>query len=375
MMGSYEQELFESIVNCSTVTSIELVLSPECNLQCTYCYMKRHNKGKDSPVMSREVITQAILLFKTLTKRQKTFRIDLFGGEPLMQLDLVEFVLAVTKDDPLISNITIPTNAYFIDKYVEDLLENFPKLHLSLSIDGPIWDPKFRQPRDEYRHLKLDYDYLIGLYHRFKPRVGFHPMIYAEGVEDFLPTFKYFLTAINDRSPDFDEFLYLLPVRNPGTWTRDRIRTLIESLREWYAFIRENGYSYGEGRYNILTFPRVTRGATCAIQMQLTVIWDGDLYPCHRLIYPQYRYGNVFDYPNWEFNRFFPFYFYHRGNAVICRKCPIDDRSKCIGGCLGAQYEYYGDPFTPIPDICTLNRALVLNRNYILGMEDRYVEP
>jgi len=374
-MVCYERELFERLMQSGTVTNLELIISPQCNLQCTYCYMKRHNLGSQSPVMDTSTINDSIRLWATVTKNNNPFDISLFGGEPLMQLDIVEYILKLTEHNDLVKRIIIPTNAYFVNRDVENLMSRFPKLHLSLSVDGPFWDPKFRRPREEYQYLKLDYDYLISLYYKFSPRVGFHPMIYAEGVEDTFKTFKYFLTSVNDRSQAAEELIYFLPVRNPGTWSRERISTLIHQLRECYQFAKDNNYPLIKVKYNILGDFTIPRGVTCTLQQTLTVAWDGNLYPCHRLIYPQYLYGNISNYPNWNFNRFFAFQLYHRNNTVPCQHCAVGGSLKCMGGCLGAQYEYFGDPFVPIPEICQLLKAMTLNYKFITKQEDTYVLP
>ena len=161
-----KSKVINGVFQSPLYTSVELMLSPECNLQCAYCYMKRHNKSNESPKMSKEVIDKTIQVFKD--HKQGSFRIELFGGEPLLQLDLVEYVAQITKDDPQIESITIPTNGYVVCSdydIIINLLRNYPKVFLSLSVDGPYVDPIQRPPREDYAHLKLDYDKLFSLFY------------------------------------------------------------------------------------------------------------------------------------------------------------------------------------------------------------------
>jgi radical SAM protein with 4Fe4S-binding SPASM domain len=352
------EKIITSVFNDPLFLRLELILSPECNLSCAYCYMKRHNLKGCSPQMPKEIIDQAIATFRSY--RKTPFQIDLFGGEPLLQIDLVRYVLETTKDDPMVALVNIPTNGYVASTYpkeVGELLTTFPKLCLSFSVDGPYTDPYQRKPLEEYSHLRIDYDNLFHLFAEHPQQCGFHPMIYAETTDQLFNTFKFFVDNIKRCGPPdtpVGDVLYLLQVRNGNTWTKERVDWLIDESFRCISYVRERHINPGETKFNFLRgIGKVKRGLTCGLQTQLTVSWDGSLYPCHRLIYPEFRYGHISSLLEVNLEKLLLFYYYHRNNNLICRRCNFDsDKETCMGGCLGAQYEYWGDPFIPIPDVC-----------------------
>jgi radical SAM protein with 4Fe4S-binding SPASM domain len=309
--------------------------------------------------MSIETIDTAVAKIKQY--RNRPFKIDLFGGEPLLQLDLVEYVLQKAAKDPQIFLVNIPNNGWVASTYPEEikrLYKKYGKLNLSFSVDGPYVEEKQRPSLPEYKHLKLDYDNLFKLYGEGY-LCGFHPMVYAPTVHTLFDTFKFFVDnvrLVRGKDHPVGDDLFLLQVRNGGTWHDDRINTLIEESWKCINYIQKENINLGETQFNLFRTPgMVKRGLTCSFQTQLTVAWDGSIYPCHRLIYPDLKIGSIHDLENMDCNKFLFFYYFHRNNNLICHKCkfPIN-QEYCAGGCLGAQLEFWGDLAIPIPDVCKM---------------------
>lgn len=372
------EKILENIINQKTFQILELMLSPECNLKCRYCYMVRHNTLSNSPRMPKELIDYAINLVKRLAR--KCFKVDLFGGEPLLQLDLVEYVAEKVADDPQIYGITIPTNGYVASTYPQEirrLLKRFPKITLSFSVDGPYVDEYQRPQRPEYTaKYSLDYDTLFSIYHDTN-QCGFHPMIFAETAHLLFPTFTFFVTHMHTpwTNKPVGDTLYFLQVRNGGTWTQERIDALVENALKCWEYVKAHSLPRGTYVFNFLKgHSIVRRGLTCSLQTQLYVTWTGDVYPCHRLIYPEFHIGNITDLSKWNFNKLLFFQYYHRHNNLVCRSCKEFKKlnlSYCMGGCLGAQYEYWGDPLIPIPDVCSMLKQYEWRVSHVIDHDTR----
>ena len=356
MTNSYERTIFDAYVKSPAFLNLELMISPHCNLRCKYCYMKRHNQLNNSPVMSKEIIDQSIKLFSEFKTNQQ-FAIELFGGEVFLQPEVVEYILQKIENNSQITAVMIPTNGYY-SNLIETFLKKYPKLYISFSVDG-IYNEETNRPKHPKHSETINYDALFSIYKQYPTRSGFHPMIFAETVENTYKMFKWFVENMNDPT-EVENTLYLLPVRNPENWTEEKINILIQELKKCKQYCIENNITMNKVMFNLFKNMNCYRGTTCTLQTYLTINWYGDLYPCHRLMYPEFKFGNVFTYPEWDFNLILPFYIYHRNNNLVCNSCKIDNKFDCMGGCLGAQYEYWGDPFIPIPDICLLNQKLAM---------------
>lgn len=68
-----------------------LVVEHACNLRCSYCY----SGCKTSKPMSRQTAERAIEL--AIARDPRELRLSFFGGEPLLNLDLVEHATAYAK--------------------------------------------------------------------------------------------------------------------------------------------------------------------------------------------------------------------------------------------------------------------------------------
>lgn len=107
----------------------ELVLwvTTGCNLRCRYCYA---NGGNDVEYMDWQVAKRALDL---MLNQSDNFKIQFAGGEPLLNLELVEQVVQYTKG--LNTRYQLQTNATLIDR---DVAKNLKQLGIAVgvSLDG-----------------------------------------------------------------------------------------------------------------------------------------------------------------------------------------------------------------------------------------------
>ena len=116
-----------------------LHIAHDCNLRCPYCFADQGPYGGDRGMMSFETGKAAVeLLFKESGSR-KNFNIDFFGGEPLMNFQVVkELILYIekrTKELAKAAELTLTTNALLLDKEKGDFLKEH-NISVVLSLDG-----------------------------------------------------------------------------------------------------------------------------------------------------------------------------------------------------------------------------------------------
>jgi uncharacterized protein len=69
---------------------MELILTDQCNLRCSYCF----EKDKNPHNMTEETATAAVDFLMTESQQMPNVTILFFGGEPLLRFDLLKKVHA-----------------------------------------------------------------------------------------------------------------------------------------------------------------------------------------------------------------------------------------------------------------------------------------
>lgn len=124
-----------NLVNSSEVLRISILTTGQCNFRCLYC-----NEPFIEGKMTEEVQDSIIAYIKKKLLGYKSLRIDWFGGEPLMALDvirrmsqkLMEICRAYKK--PYTASIT--TNGYYLTKDVFEELLKYKVINYQITIDG-----------------------------------------------------------------------------------------------------------------------------------------------------------------------------------------------------------------------------------------------
>lgn len=368
--------------------SIEFIISPKCNLGCKYCYIHKyaHKSFPESIYDTTNIITNVSKLLRWMDKNDFFINIDIFSGEPLAQeigYEVLDTMLEFYKSKPKerrIPSIIMPTNFTFlvsedltnrIEKLISDFSDIGIKLILSASFDGKYMEQNrpFTKDLDIPLNPVRDDEYYDKVFLFCKKHAfGFHPMIYAEGIEHWIKNFNWFQEMFDKHDMDW-QFLYLLTVRNDN-WN-------VESNRECYKFMRYlvdfvwNKLNGDEEKFreflqqpsmgfNLLSWPlmRISRGIGCSMQTTLGIrVSDMTHHPCHRLMYKGFEIGrlvddeeNILKYETANAELGLTTYGFSTKMQPMCIKCPIN--RICVGGCVGSQYESTGDMYTPIESVC-----------------------
>lgn len=128
------QDLKQREANLGAVT---LMIAQECNLKCKYCY------GEGGEYQERGKMTSDIAIkavdFLIENTQQKELLIVFFGGEPLMNFDLIKVVVEYCKDKEKHIDkkfrFSMTTNGTLINDEIEEYIrEN--NIFVQISIDG-----------------------------------------------------------------------------------------------------------------------------------------------------------------------------------------------------------------------------------------------
>src|SRR5690554_5905927 len=123
----------------TVVKALCLNVAHDCNMRCQYCFAGTGDFGGQREMMSLEVAKKAVDFLITASKHRTNCEIDFFGGEPLMNWDVVKETVAYARkretETGKVFRFTITTNGLGLTPEIADYI-NENMYNVVLSIDG-----------------------------------------------------------------------------------------------------------------------------------------------------------------------------------------------------------------------------------------------
>lgn len=348
----FTQDPFENIeipYGNPVVKSLCLNVAHDCNLRCKYCFASTGDFKGQRQFMSAEVGKKAIdFLIKYSASRQH-LEVDMFGGEPLMNFDVVKEIVEygrqeAQKYDKSI-NFTITTNAVMLnDENMRYIDENF--YNVVLSLDGrPEVNDRMRVHLDgtgSYEHIV---DKIVKMAEMRKNKEYYVRGTYTRYNLDFAKDVLHIVDLGIDR-------VSVEPVVAPESADYALKEEDLPIIKEQYKLLAEEYIKrYKEGRPFIFFHFNVdlTKGPCLYKRIKgcgagneyLAVTPEGDIYPCHQFVgIKEYKMGNVVA---GELNQKMQLDFMKTNiyTKPRCSKCWA--KYFCSGGCHANAYQYNGD--------------------------------
>ena len=331
------------------VKALCLHVAHDCNLKCRYCFAGEGEYHGERGLMDIEVGKQAVDFIIENSKHRKNIEIDFFGGEPLMNWEMVketvEYARQREKETGKNFRFTMTTNGVLLnDEIIDYLNENM--YNVVLSLDGR------REVNDRMRPTangKSSYDVILPKFKKLVEKRG-HKQYYIRGTFthhnlDFAEDVKHM------REQGFKE-ISAEPVVAPNEMAYaikpDDVETLCkeyEKLARYMLAQTKQGESF-----NFFHFMIDLEGGPCIHKRlagcgsgteYLAVTPEGDLYPCHQFVgIPEFKMGDVYvGVTNTEMRSKF-----EKCNVYSkeeCRSCWA--KFFCSGGCAANSYNFHGD--------------------------------
>lgn len=298
-----KQENFNKI----QTVDVTFQVTDNCNLCCSYCYQI----NKNSHAMSFEVAKKFIdmLLENNIDTQQyiDTFScdaiiIDFIGGEPFLQVELMDQIMdyfvsqMIEKNHPWQYNwrISISSNGtlYFQPRVQNFIKKWFKHLSLSISIDG---NKELHDSCRVFPDGSGSYDIAIKAVHHYVNQLGGvmgSKMTLAP--ENIAYTFEAVKNLINEGYND----IHLNCIFEKG-WEEKHAIILYQQLKQLSDYILENNLEdklfismYNENFFKPKNLSDNNNWCGGNGQM-IAVDWKGDIYPCIR--YMESSLGNTVD--------------------------------------------------------------------------------
>lgn len=344
------------------VKALCLHVAHDCNLACKYCFAGEGKYHGIKGLMSEEVGKAAIDFLIKHSGNRKNVEVDFFGGEPLMNFEVIKKVVeyARSKEKECNKNFrfTLTTNGVLLnDEIIDYINENMYNVVLSLDGRRKVNDymrptingkssydmimPKFKKLvekrkekqyyiRGTFTHYNLDFteDVKHIVEEGFKevsvePVVAPNDMSYAIKEEDVPAIVKeyerlacYFLEQIKQHQP-FNFFHFMIDLEG-GPCVHKRLA------------------GCGSGTEYLAVTP------------------EGDLYPCHQFVgIPEFKMGDVQKgIEKTDIRRQF-----EKCNVYSKEECSsCFAKFYCSGGCAANSYHFHGNIHSVYEIGCALQK-------------------
>ncbi len=290
--------------SAGVVKALCLHVAHSCNLHCSYCFASQGKYHGERALMSFEVGKQALDFLVANSGHRRNLEVDFFGGEPLMNFDVVKQLVAyarsIEKEHQKNFRFTLTTNGMLLDDDVIDFA-NREMHNVVLSLDGR------KEVHDRFR---VDYAGK-GSWDRIVPK--FQKLVAARGNRNY-----YMRGTFTHANPDFLKDIQQMldlgftelsmePVvcaaDDPSALTREDLPIVLEQyehVAELMIRRRREGRPFTFYQYMIdlkggpCIYKRIS-GCGSGTEYMAVTPW-GDLYPCHQFVGEErFCLGNVWD--------------------------------------------------------------------------------
>ena len=330
------------------IKALCLHIAHTCNLNCSYCFASQGKYHGERALMSFETGKRALDFLVENSGTRRNLEVDFFGGEPLMNFDVVKQLVAyarsIEKEKNKNFRFTLTTNGVLIDDDVIDFA-NREMSNVVLSLDGR------KEIHDRFR---VDYAG-NGSFDKIVPK--FQKLVEARGHKDY-----YMRGTFTHANPDFLKDIQAMldlgftelsmePVvcasGDEGELLESDMPILFdqyEKLSELMIKREKEGKPFTFYHYMIdlsggpCIYKRIS-GCGSGTEYMAVTPW-GDLYPCHQFVGDEkFKLGDIWNgVDNLEIQNEF------ESCNVYARKDCKDCWAKlyCSGGCAANAYHATG---------------------------------
>ena len=290
--------------SAGVIKALCLHVAHTCNLNCSYCFASQGKYHGERAIMSFEVGKAALDFLIAHSGTRHNLEVDFFGGEPLMNFDVVKKLVAYARSIEKAAGknfrFTLTTNGMLINDDVIDFA-NREMSNVVLSLDGR------KEVHDRFR---VDYAGK-GSWERIVPK--FQKLVQERGNKNY-----YMRGTFTHANPDFLKDIQQMldlgftelsmePVvcaaDDPSALTQEDLPIVLEQyekLAELMIQRRREGRPFTFYHYMIdlkggpCIYKRIS-GCGSGTEYMAVTPW-GDLYPCHQFVGEEkFRLGDVWN--------------------------------------------------------------------------------
>lgn len=361
----YEEYIGEVKQRKTVVKALCIHIAHDCNLACKYCFAEEGEYHGRRALMSYEVGKKALDFLITNSGNRRNLEVDFFGGEPLMNWQVVKDLVAYGREQEKIHNknfrFTLTTNGVLLNDEVQEFL-NKEMDNVVLSLDGR---KEVNDKMRPFRNGKGSYDLIVPKFQKLADSRN-QQKYYIRGTFtrdnlDFSNDVLHFADL------GFEQISIEPVVGEESDFYAIREEDLPQIFEEYDKLAKEMVKRERKGKgFTFFHFMLDLDGGPCVAKRlsgcgsgteYLAVTPWGDLYPCHQFVgEEEFLMGNVDEgITKPEIADDF------RGCSVYskekCKNCFA--RFYCSGGCMANSYKFHGSIHDTYDVACEMERKRV----------------
>ena len=372
----YKDEVTTYPMKSNEVKALCIHICHDCNMRCKYCFADEGAYHAKREMMSLETAKKAVDFLIANSGKRKVLEMDFFGGEPLMNLDVLKQTVYYAKAEGAKVGkkflFTTTTNALLLNDETIEFF-NAEMENVVLSLDGR------KEVNDAIRKTvngKGTFDIIVEKIKKF---------ISLRGTKSY-----YVRGTFTAKNLDFSKDVLFIADQGVDSISMEPVVTEIPELQiraehlptieKEYEELCEKyleRHEKGEG-FNFFHFNIDLEGGPClskrvsacgAGNEYFSVTPNGDLYPCHQFAGDEkFRMGSVFEgITKPELREKF------KNSCLFTRKKCENCFAKfiCSGGCSANNYHFNGDIDEPYETTCAMMKKRVECAMHILATKKR----
>ncbi len=349
----------------TVVKALCINIAHDCNLACRYCFAGEGEYKGDRALMPLDIAKKSLDFLVANSGNRINLEVDFFGGEPLMNWDVVkETVLygrSLEKKYNKKFRFTLTTNGVLLNDEIMEFA-NKEMHNVVLSIDGRKEIHDYMRPT---RNGKGSYDLILPKFLEFaKKRAGKSYYVrgtYTHNNLDFADD------VLHMADLGFDQISFEPVVSLPDEPYAIREEDIPVLCEQYDKLAKEMIKRHKEGRgFNFFHFMIDLTGGPCVAKRlagcgsgteYLSVTPWGDLYPCHQFVGEEgFCIGNVKE----GITRPDIVDEFKLCNVYAKPKCKdCFARFYCSGGCAANAYKFHGNILDAYDIGCELQKKRI----------------
>lgn len=349
----------------SPIKSLCLNVAHDCNLRCSYCFASEGDFGCGRELMPLETAKKSVDFLIEHSGKIKNLEMDFFGGEPLMNWNVVKetvkYARSLEKKYNKNFRFTLTTNGILLDDEKIDFI-NDEIYDVVLSLDGR------KEINDKYRITKTkkgSYDIVLPKFQKLISRRG-NKSYYVRGTytKDNLDFTKDVMHLYDLGFKNISMEPVLCDKNFASSVNKEDISRVLaeyENLCRELIKMKKSGKEINFFNFNIdldkgpCVLKRL-KGCGCGNDY-VAITPNGDIFSCHQLVGEnEFKMGNVnsgtFD-DNIK-KRFLNTSIYHKEK---CQNCWV--KFYCSGGCAAKNYQHCGNIMIPFDVNCEMQKKKI----------------